>query len=398
MKKKGFTLVELLCVIIIVAVVSGIVFPIVVGNINKSKEELLKVQIKDIEGAAKKWALDNLNELDKYHINDIYISIEYLKDTNFLDKDILLNPQTKEEMTGCVLIRYDFDSKQYTYNYDEIDCTSNNFEPTDSEAYIVYTNGINGANRQHAKQPFYQVLLDNNNKLRVDGETTPGLYDLEGEYAFRGTDSDPDNTIRNYVSYADRTWRILSISKDDYTMKLIAEQPISAIWSSENKTDYAEVEFDPFNLDDALINQTWYNGTINNSSTSLTSLKSALMAAQINKKIGLLSMYDYAIASSKCSDNILDGSCKNNNYLFEMMSMSGNSAWTMNTDGTKIWYINTNGSLNLENPSSATYNLYPVIQVPVSVYLDNDGNGASTNKYSITSQYNRTTKNNESDV
>lgn len=397
--KKGFTLVELLCVIIIIAVVSGIVFPIVLGNINKSKEELLKVQIKDIETAAKKWALANLNSLDKYHINDVYVSIEYLQDTNFLDKDVLLNPETKEEMEGCVLIKYDFDSKQYTYSYDEIDCKGN-FTPEDSDAYIVYTSSLNSADESHAKKPFFQTLIDNND-LKVDGETTPGLYDLDGEYVFRGTNNNAESPIRNYVEYAGHTWRILSISKDDYTMKLIGSSN-PAIWSSEGKTNYAEVEqFSTFNLNDALVNKTWYNGIVDSSLTTLADVKSALMETTINKNIGLLSIFDYAVASSECSNNIFDGSCKNNNYLYEMFN--GSSAWTMNTDSMKIWYINPNGGIALENPADATYNLYPVVKVPVSVYQtgsDIDTQvGSSSSPYKITSQYKPVSgENNESNV
>lgn len=418
MKKEGFTLVELLCVIIIIAVVSGIVFPIVLNNINKSKEELLNVQIKDIEAAAKKWALKNLDKLDKYHINDVYVSISYLQDVDLLDKDTLLNPKTKDEMTGCVLIRYDFDTKQYTYKYNEIDCTALSNDDDESsqlkKAFIVYSD-VTNVDRTHAKVPFFQTLLDNN-EIRVDGETTPGLYDLDSEYVFRGTDNDPDNTIRNYVVYGDHTWRILSISKDDHTMKLISTNTDHNAWSSgEIRYDKLETLPLPLNLDSYtsgnvtykyLLDQTWYNGLVevDDPELSLNDAKSALTAETIHHQRGLLSIYDYALASTECMDNILDVSCKNNNYLFDMFA--GRNVWTMNNNGTKIWCIGSDGSIKLDIPTNDNNYFYPVIKVPVSVFQAGDDadeistqTGASTNPYIIMSTYKSEIQDNEeSDV
>ena len=70
--------------------------------------------------------------------------------------------------------------------------------------------------------PAYQTILNNNN-LCVLGEVcansegkTGGLYDLENEYVFRG------EVVNNYVKYEGKEWRIISIDKNDYSMKLIS--------------------------------------------------------------------------------------------------------------------------------------------------------------------------------
>ena len=381
--KKGFTLVELLCVIIIIAVVSVMVFPIVLGNINKSKDKLLKVQIKDVEAAAKKWALANLKDLDKYHINDIYVSISYLQDTSFLEKDVLLNPETKEEMTGCVLVKYNFKRKQYDYSYeDEIDC-SVAFTPVSDAPYIVYANALLGPDKTHSAVPFYQRLLDPDGDgsldIYADGEELPGIYDLEDAYVFRGG----ANEIRNHVTYAGHNWRILSISKDDYSIKLIGTAR-SGMWSSSAETDYANVEqFSDINLNNALVKKEWYNGTVRSGLSTIRDVTSALSSATIDKEIGLLSIADYASASYSCDENIFDGSCSRGNYLYTLFNH--NSVWTMNTDGDKIWYINQNGALALEKSNVGNYALYPVIQIPVSVFVTNDGNGSESLKYELKS-------------
>ena len=69
MNKKGFTLVALLAVIVILAVVSVIVFPNISSIIISSKQTLHDDQIKDILVSGEKWATDNNKYLDKYHIN-----------------------------------------------------------------------------------------------------------------------------------------------------------------------------------------------------------------------------------------------------------------------------------------------------------------------------------------
>lgn len=60
MKNKGFTLVELLAVIIIIAVIAVIVTPNIVGNVNNYKNKLNNNQIKNIENAARLWGSDNI--------------------------------------------------------------------------------------------------------------------------------------------------------------------------------------------------------------------------------------------------------------------------------------------------------------------------------------------------
>lgn len=395
--KKGFTLVELLCVIIIIAVVSGIVFPIVVSNINRSKDELLKVQIKDIEGAAKKWALANLDKLDKYHVNDVYVSIQYLKDMNFLDKDFLLNPKTKESMDeDCVLISYDFDSKQYVYEYKEADCKNNNFNPAGDNPYIVYKTGTEDPVTTNAKTPFYQVLL-NNNTIKADGDgTDSGLYDIGDAYVFRGA------SVNNYVTYAGATWRIMSINKEDYSMKLIkASGDSTGIWGNtadfENGFTYSLIGLlTGTSIGDGspvLLKTEWYNGIVPGTYTTYGEISTALSATKINKEIGLISLTDYALASVSCGDNIVDGSCYTNNYLSTLFN--GKTVWTMNSNGEQVWYINNQGKMYLSN-ASTIYTFYPVIQVPVSVYQTSSGTqtGSSTTAYQITSSYNNANENN----
>ena len=123
--KKGFTLVELLAVIVVLAVISLIIFPIVTSQINSSKKDLYEVQVDNIIRAAKDMVLDNPSLLDENHIITTLISIKDLKSTtntsgvSYLEDEDIKNPQTGEIMNGTVIIKYDSNKKGYVYEYQE---------------------------------------------------------------------------------------------------------------------------------------------------------------------------------------------------------------------------------------------------------------------------------------
>ena len=135
--KKGFTLIELLCVIVIIAIISLITFPRITQQINNAKEELYITQVKNLEKQGEKWSLDNMDKLDKYHINDIFINLNLLKETKYIEKDDILSPKDKKVMNGCIFINYK--DNKYTYEYIDIDCSLSSTNLSESSnSYIIY--------------------------------------------------------------------------------------------------------------------------------------------------------------------------------------------------------------------------------------------------------------------
>lgn len=145
MRKKGFTLVELLAVIIILGVIALITFPIIDGSIKKSKEESLKRTIDAIKQASYEYSVDNDIGYPGMDAPSS-LALEDLKSAGFIEKD-LINPVTDEKMNGCIWYYYDEDSKQYSFQYDE-ECSKPLTPPSIAITYdkSLSTNGWLKAN------------------------------------------------------------------------------------------------------------------------------------------------------------------------------------------------------------------------------------------------------------
>ena len=120
MKRKGFTLAELLAVVTILGILALIVFPTANSAIKKSREKSYEQQIESIIKSAKTWGLENRNSLSNTSKN--YLTIEELQQGGYLGAKDTINPITNEKMNGCVIIAYDKEYYQYTYEYTETSC------------------------------------------------------------------------------------------------------------------------------------------------------------------------------------------------------------------------------------------------------------------------------------
>ena len=88
--KKGFTLVELIGVVIILALISLLAFPPILNSIRKTKTELSDASKKILYNAASLYVSENLNDFPKYDGNTFCVSIDTLSKKEYLSKSLKL--------------------------------------------------------------------------------------------------------------------------------------------------------------------------------------------------------------------------------------------------------------------------------------------------------------------
>ena len=119
--KRGFTLVELIAVLVVLGVISLITFPIISNSMVNAKEKAYKAQVNFIEEAARKWSMDNTTNLSEtkatsVNVHDL-INGGYITKT---ENGVLYNPKDESQtMSGCVVIQYSNTYNQYVYTYDD---------------------------------------------------------------------------------------------------------------------------------------------------------------------------------------------------------------------------------------------------------------------------------------
>lgn len=113
--KNGFTLVELLGIIIILSLLTILILPVTNNIINDSKETVYQKQINDILNAAYDWSLKNISSLPKKN-KKIYITLSDLKSEGLIGN--VVDPNTKEQFLNNLVIsinnvggKYKFDNK-----------------------------------------------------------------------------------------------------------------------------------------------------------------------------------------------------------------------------------------------------------------------------------------------
>ena len=356
--KKGFTLVELLAVIIIIGVVALIAVPSVMKSIDQSKEKSYSIQVENIEISSKKWATDNIDELDSEYLNSSFVSVNMLRDLGYLAKDKIKNPKTGEEMQGCVKVAYDSASKTYAYTYDDsnTDCTNRN---ENGYYYQKDTDENWKRDDSNKRESIYSFLLgEDNSNVVVSGS---GLYDMEDRYVFRG------NVTNNYVKINNISYKILNLDKNTKSLKLISvESNGSAVWGKTDKIDFNVSTLYTEHINKSLYpditntNIKWNIGKIENvDGINMDAARTYESKTKIVSELGLISMSEYMEASINvdCSNGSL-ASCSLDTYL----SMS--DAWTSTTTLDSAVYVDSTMGLAYESDlENAHHNIYRTFNI-----------------------------------
>lgn len=185
MNRKGFTLVELLAVIILLSILSSIAIFLVGDVIKTSREKLTDTQIKNIEEAAKSYYLEEGINDEVYTLDNTKscVNLSYLIDKGYINDDKIRLLVDNKEINGSVNIIYK--ANQYSYEYNEDVCKN------------VMPNVIKTILNDNPLQEEIEGMFNYTNEGRqtTNGEintkfVTNGLYSTEDDdgtsYYFRG--------------------------------------------------------------------------------------------------------------------------------------------------------------------------------------------------------------------
>ena len=124
MKNKGFTLVEMLAVVIILVAIIAVVTPKIFNQFNNAGRVVDQEQLNELINVSKIYMQQNSELLPDE--NDLYvISLSELKNSGLIQKSQILNPSTDEELTGCIVVSYENNKYKYEYK-DGNDCNNSN--------------------------------------------------------------------------------------------------------------------------------------------------------------------------------------------------------------------------------------------------------------------------------
>lgn len=131
-RKKGFTLVELLAVIIILGILGLIVVPMVNDTIKEQKEKLYNRQLETIQSSAEGWSTKNSDKITNDGTS-VYVNVTTLVNDGYLKNKDIKDPRNNKIMSGCVSISYDEAHSQYVYDY--VDSNEDTYQNECSNAY-----------------------------------------------------------------------------------------------------------------------------------------------------------------------------------------------------------------------------------------------------------------------
>ena len=124
MNKRGFTLVELLAVIIILSLLALITTTAITKIVKDSKEELSDTQIALIKSTAEMWGADNIDKLPSI-VSCSYLTLKDLKDLGIIDSSVI-DPKTNQQISDNLIIKISAtlgssNNKVLTYEVDSND-------------------------------------------------------------------------------------------------------------------------------------------------------------------------------------------------------------------------------------------------------------------------------------
>ena len=300
-KKSGFTLVELIGVLVIIGLLVVVVSTPILGQIRNQKKQLKEATAKILYASVETYLDDNINLFPKNEGMVYYVSVLNLIEEDYLKKDFI--ESSNDILTNETIIEIKIERGGYSFELDS----------HDKSLDTVYSS------------------MKNDNMYSY----------LNGKY-FKG------NITNNYVYYSGILWRIMGKNFDG-TIRMIADEPVTTLFFSDSQARSFQESYANEWLNNYFVSRLSYNNiivrfpwcqvettNINNVSDSCKDMDSSKM---YKSKVGLLTLEEYNLSLSSGETYI------NNDIRFITSSQrSGNDFYYIDDEigysrGSEMYFI-----------------------------------------------------------
>lgn len=118
MKKNGYTLVEVLAVIIILSLLTAVIIPTVDAIIESNKEKAYQIQVDLLLDGLENWGASNAFDLPTDEGETLVKKVGELKQEGFLDKE-LVNPKNSKCISNDLELIITRKNNKYVYSIKE---------------------------------------------------------------------------------------------------------------------------------------------------------------------------------------------------------------------------------------------------------------------------------------
>ena len=256
-KRKAFTLIELMGVLVIIGLLTSILIPVVSNTIKNNKQKLHDKQIELIKVAAQNLATDNTYILPEEDGEEIYITLGQLRAMGYAEGTII-DPLTNENFSDNLIVMIIKKGNDYDYviNLDGgIIITSSGItvgEPSRkyiregvNAYYIITAKTASTMEKEQVLENYINIGKENIKLLEV-GETDEKVkYKLDGNsglYKLTVLGGDKNGylyfSLNNLKDYEGKEIDVSTTNNDINSNKkiIVDNEPLKCNWSGENTT------------------------------------------------------------------------------------------------------------------------------------------------------------------
>ena len=256
-KRKAFTLIELMGVLVIIGILTVILVPVINNTIKNNKQQLYDNQLEMIRLAARNLATDNTYILPEEDGEEIYITLGQLRAMGYAEGTII-DPLTNENFSDNLIVMIIKKGNDYDYviNLDGgTIITSSGITVGDpskkyinkgaSSSYIITAKTASTMEKEQVLENYINIGKENIKLLEV-GETDEKVkYKLDGNnglYKLTVLGGDKNGylyfSLNNLKDYEGKEIDVSTTNNDINSNKkiIVDNEPLKCNWSGENTT------------------------------------------------------------------------------------------------------------------------------------------------------------------